>query len=242
MELNFAGLLDLQLWLRWTHLFAGVLWVGLLYFFNLVNVPFMKEMDATTKGRVVPSLLPKALFWFRWAAVVTVLAGFFYWMIYIVAPYGRSARAIGENPNTMRAMGTFFLVWFLAWGILYVFLRPAPKSGTPYAVIAVIVNLAACWIYLWLNAGITSNQVLAIGLGGGMGLLMMLNVWGVIWRAQKRIIGWTKENAATGAAIPAESAKLARQAFLASRTNFWLSFPMLLLMAISGHHPGVFGR
>src|SRR5437016_8678878 len=65
--------------LRWIHFLAGITWIGLLYFFNLVNVPFMKELDAPTKVKVVPSLMPHALWWFRWAAVVTVLAGLAYW-------------------------------------------------------------------------------------------------------------------------------------------------------------------
>jgi uncharacterized membrane protein len=65
---------------------------------------------------------------------------------------------------------------------------------------------------------------------------MLFNVWGIIWPNQKRIISWTAENAETGAAIPPESAKLARVAFLASRTNTWLSVPMLLLMATSSHY------
>ena len=60
---------------RWIHFLAGITWIGLLYFFNLVNVPFMKEMDAATKGKIVPSMMPRAMWWFRWAAVITVLAG-----------------------------------------------------------------------------------------------------------------------------------------------------------------------
>ncbi|PYV53746.1 MAG: hypothetical protein DMG98_20095, partial [Acidobacteria bacterium] len=65
--------------LRWIHFVAGITWVGLLYFFNLVNVPFMKELDAATKGKVMPGLMLRALWWFRVAAVVTVLAGLTYW-------------------------------------------------------------------------------------------------------------------------------------------------------------------
>ncbi len=61
--------------LRWIHFLAGIAWIGLLYFFNLVNVPFMKELDAATKGKIMPGLMLRALWWFRWAAVVTVLAG-----------------------------------------------------------------------------------------------------------------------------------------------------------------------
>jgi uncharacterized membrane protein len=66
-------------------------------------------------------------------------------------------------------------------------------------------------------------------------------VWGIIWPHQKRIIAWTYENAEKGTAIPPESAKLARRAFLASRMNTWLSIPMLFFMAAASHYQ-IFGR
>jgi len=74
-----------------------------------------------------------------------------------------------------------------------------------------------------------------------MGWVMMLNVWGVIWRAQKKIIKWTADNAANGAPIPDKAKYLARQAFLTSRANFVLSFPMLFLMGAASHYP-MFGK
>ncbi|MGH8459755.1 MAG: hypothetical protein ACRESV_10410, partial [Nevskiales bacterium] len=49
--------------LRWLHFLAGITWIGLLYFFNLVNVPLMKELDGPTKGKVIPLLMPRALWW-----------------------------------------------------------------------------------------------------------------------------------------------------------------------------------
>ena len=64
--------------LRWLHLVGGITWIGLLYFFNLVNVPFQKGLDADTKKKVNPDLLTRALWFFRWGAVVTVLAGLTY--------------------------------------------------------------------------------------------------------------------------------------------------------------------
>src|SRR3974390_3259253 len=91
--------------LRWTHLVAGITWVGLLYFFNLVNVPFMKELDAATKGKVVPVLMPRALWWFRWASVVTVLAGIWYWMMIVGSDRHNSPGAGGS------AYWSFFLLW-----------------------------------------------------------------------------------------------------------------------------------
>ena len=56
-----------QLSLRWGHVIAGVLWIGMLWFFNWVNSAFAPTMDGETKRKVVPELMPRALFWFRWA-------------------------------------------------------------------------------------------------------------------------------------------------------------------------------
>src|SRR5262249_19882691 len=87
----------LQLVLRWIHFIAGITWVGLLYFFNLVNTPFLKQIDASTRARVVPVLMPRALWWFRWASLVTVFAGIWYWMI-IVSPAAHNPRTSGGRP------------------------------------------------------------------------------------------------------------------------------------------------
>ena len=65
----------------------------------------------------------------------------------------------------------------------------------------------------------------------------MLNVWGVIWRIQKRIIQWTKENAGSGTPMPEQSVRMARMAFLASRTNAFLSIPLLFFMGAASHYP-----
>src|SRR5690349_12317668 len=65
--------------LRWVHLLAGITWVGLLYFFNLVNVPFMKQVDAAAKPRIFQYLTMPALQLFRWSSMLTVFVGFWYW-------------------------------------------------------------------------------------------------------------------------------------------------------------------
>ena len=61
---------------RWLHIAAGVMWIGLLYYFNFVQVPALAEAakDGTGAG-ITKHVAPRALFWFRWAAVVTFLAG-----------------------------------------------------------------------------------------------------------------------------------------------------------------------
>ena len=72
--------------LRWAHFVAGITWIGLLYFFNLVNVPFQKGIDADTKKKINPDLLGRALWYFRWGALITVLAGLTYYAMYIIPP------------------------------------------------------------------------------------------------------------------------------------------------------------
>ncbi|MBI4482201.1 MAG: urate hydroxylase PuuD [Acidobacteria bacterium] len=217
---------NLQMLLRWIHFLAGITWIGLLYFFNLVNVPLMKALDAPTKGKVIPQLMPRALWWFRWGAVVTVLAGLIYYILILDA-----------EPR----MGRTLLIWAVlavgAWALDYLLLRTL-NNGWALAVATLIVVglMGHLMVYLNTHEG-ASNRSLSIGVGGGIGMIMLLNVWGVIWPAQKRIIAWTKENAEKGTAIPPESAKLARRAFLASRTNFWLSIPMLFFMAAASHYP-----
>ena len=220
--------------LRWIHLVAGITWIGLLYFFNLVNVPFMKELDAPTKGKVIPALMPKALWWFRWGAMITVLAGVTYWYI-IVAVDARNGGA-----GAGMALGSFFGIWIVAWAIeagMILSGKGALNKGWFLAIFIGALVLGASRVFLNLNGnGWESSRMLSIGVGGGIGLMMLLNVWGIIWRNQKKIIAWTKANAADGTPVPAESAKLARQAFLASRANAWLSLPMLFLMASAGHY------
>ena len=225
---------------RWIHFLAGITWIGLLYFFNLVNVPFQKELDAATKGKVVPALMPRALWWFRMTAVLTVLAGGAYWGMGIVDVDAKNAGA-----SSATVMLSFLVIWTAVWGILYAVLIPGKgvlDKGPVIGVIYAIVVFAAAWLYLSINdQGWQSNRLLSIGIGGGMGWVMMLNVWGVIWRIQKKLIAWTKDNAANGTPIPEQAKRMARMGFLASRANAYLSIVMLFFMGAASHYP-MFGK
>ena len=100
---------------RWIHFIAGITWIGLLYWFNLVNFPFAKTLDATTRPLVVPALLPRALFWFRHAAWVTVLAG----LVLIYGLYWQSGDILTSNSaktiSTGMVLGLVMLfnVWMI---------------------------------------------------------------------------------------------------------------------------------
>jgi uncharacterized membrane protein len=234
--------------LRWLHFVAGITWIGLLYFFNLVNVPFQKALDPETKKKVNPDLLSRALWYFRWGAVVTVVAGLAYFAMYILKADVANANAIGN--------GNINLWWvFIAWlsypivlfAVEFGIIKKVPaltKDGRVFAVVMFILVAIVTWgLVKFFTAELSvggqsfaSNKSYSIGIGGAYGIVMMLNVWGIIWPNNKRIIAAT---AGTGPAAPPE---LARQAFIASRTNTWLSLPLLLFMGTSHGDWVIFGK
>ncbi len=220
---------------RWIHFLAGVTWLGLLYFFNLVNGPFMKELDGATKNKVFPGLMSRALLWFRIAAVITVLAGLAYWGQIV------STDAHNAGATSGIAMGSFFGIWTVVWALMYLPLKIGKgpfDNGYILAVLYAVILVAASWVFLALNHhGWESNRMLAIGIGGGIGWVMMLNVWGVIWRIQKRIILWTKDSAASGKPMPEQAKAMARMAFLTSRASAYMSIALLFFMGAASHYP-----
>jgi uncharacterized membrane protein len=195
----------------------------------------MKVLDAPTKAKVTPQLMPRALWWFRWGAVITVLAGLIYYI-----------RMIESDPDHWAILGKWLLIVLVTYAVIFAILRPvsgALNKGWIIAAIVTVVVSAMAYLILVVNGGVdVSHKTLSIGIGGGIGLLMFLNVWGIIWPHQKRIIAWGYDNAEKGTPVPADNAKLVRRAFLASRMNTWLSVPMLFFMAASTHLPGLFGK
>ena len=161
---------------RWGHYLAGVTWIGLLYYFNFVQVPAFAAFEAGPRTAAIRTLVPRALWWFRWGAVLTLLTGV---SILAFQPSGTGVRL------------TDMEFW-----------------KTP--------------------AG------MSIGTGILLGLVMFLNVWGIIWRAQKIVIASAERTASGGEADPA-AAPAGRKALAASRTNTLFSIPLLFFMAATSH-------
>jgi uncharacterized membrane protein len=101
---------------RWAHVVAGVTWIGLLYYFNLVQVPALKDATADgTNAGITKHVAPRALLWFRWSAVATWLAGA--WLLGSGLPKALML-ADGYAPIGIGAwLGTIMLfnVWVLIW-------------------------------------------------------------------------------------------------------------------------------
>ena len=224
---------------RWIHLIAGVMWIGLLYFFVLVNPGFMGELDPKTRTLVIPKLMPRAMWWFRWSALVTVLAGFGYWN-YLVGSDASAAKAVGEAASPGVVIGSFIAIWTVAFAIeMGLVMSPvaAFKNVPVLTVIMAIVLAAAAYVFLAINQnGWESNRTLCIGIGGGLGWFMMFNVWGIVWRMHKKIIRWNAAALADGNPVPPEAGKLAQIASAIAGVSFWVSFPMLFFMAAASHY------
>ena len=120
---------------RWLHVFAGIMWIGHLYFFNFVNIPLQGALDDAGKKTVNPKLIPRALWWFRWGAMVTFLSGLIlFTLIFLYTPgagFGPNALFRGaEGALSDRARwimwGMLFglIMWFNVWFIIW----PAQKG------------------------------------------------------------------------------------------------------------------
>ena len=117
---------------RWLHLVASVMWIGLLYYFNFVQVPAMAAATADKEGpgpaAIGKYVAPRALFWFRWAALVTWLTGAYYLMASttysaVGGIVGAFTLGMGKHVLGLTAIGIgawlgtimLFNVWVLIW-------------------------------------------------------------------------------------------------------------------------------
>lgn len=228
----------IALFLRWGHFVAGFFWIGLLYFFNAVSSKllsfeqsnFMASLDPQVKLKVYPNLMPKALWWFRWGALWTVVFGILLYGYYF--------------PNHWSGSGTktVFLIE-LAWlAVIYVvnfaaISMTAQDKNKPLHNLLFILAIGI-WIFAVASPFFMGADawIATITVGGGFGILMLLNVWGIIWRIQKKVIQ-ANIDMGEGKPAPPDLAKISKMAAVASRTNFWLSIPMLFLMAAASHMP-----
>ncbi len=103
---------------RWIHYMSGVVWIGILYYFNFVQGAFFAETDAQTKSAAIRQLLPRALWWFRWGAAFTFFSGLFMLMhkghIAGHAIYATSWGVwilIGSAMATLMAANVWFVIW-----------------------------------------------------------------------------------------------------------------------------------
>jgi len=106
--------------LRWFHFLAGITWIGMLYYFNFVQVPFFAGAEAPVRtGMITGGLVARALWWFRWGAMITFITGWLY-MLHKIGQFGLQGFF-----NTSYGWAIFIggiigsLMWFNVWFIIW---------------------------------------------------------------------------------------------------------------------------
>ena len=216
----------LNLIFRWLHVVAGVMWIGHLWFFNFVNAQVAKTYDADSKKKVIPELMPRALYWFRWGAAYTFITGFFLLGLVI---YMGGAAFDPETQTKGLAIGVGLAslpVGFLIYDVLW-------KQFAKNEMVGAIVSFVLIVAYSFGANMVMSGRSLFIHVGAVFGTIMAANVWMRIWPNQRKIIAAAKE----GKPPPDGVAPLAA---LRSKHNTYMSVPLILFM-VSNHYPTIYG-
>lgn len=213
---------------RWIHVIAGVLWIGHLYFFNFVNAQVAKTYDADSKRKVVPELMPRALYFFRWGAAWTWVTGILLWGIV----YAMGGTMLDAGSTMSPGVASVIVVVLLVVGFLIYdalwnsALKAKQTAGT-------IVSLAIVAVIAWGMNTTFSGRAVMIQTGALLGTIMAANVWMRIWPSQRKIIAAIKGGQAPDAAVVG-------LAGMRSKHNTYMSVPLLFLM-VSNHSPMVYG-
>lgn len=121
---GFSGAFFWPFLFRWLHVLSGVMWIGLLWYFNFVQIPNMPKIPDEQKPAIGKVIAPAALFWFRWAAMATLITGL---ILAMLNGYLISAILIGINEgfsvpkHTMIGIGMWLgtIMWFNVWFVIW---------------------------------------------------------------------------------------------------------------------------
>src|SRR5437660_10376631 len=158
----------IQLIFRWGHVVAGVMWIGHLWFFNFVNGPFQGKIDAPTKKLVVPELMPRALFWFRWGAAWTWITG-----ILLAALVYYHGRVVFEDPTSPGSNSWLWLAIVLVLLAVGFVIYNAIMKAVPNKVAAAAIHLVIfAAVYFFLEyVGHFSGRALYVHTGAIFGTM-----------------------------------------------------------------------
>lgn len=212
---------------RWAHVVAGVLWIGLLYFFNWINGNFAKSLDAETKQKVLPELLPRTLYFFRWGAAFTWITGV---LLLVLVYYGHKQANMVSAENAAQG-STAMLIGIgvvLGGALIYDQLWKMMAKKEEMAVALSFALLVGLLAFMHYSANF-SSRALFIHTGALFGTAMAYNVWFRIWPMQRKIIAAIKEGTKPEPAWGG-------MAGLRSKHNTYMSVPLIFMM-LSNHFP-----
>ena len=231
---------NVQFLLRWIHVIAGIAWIGHLYFFNFVNIPFQGTIGADVKKTVNPQLMPRALWWFRWGAMITFITGWLYLLhrmfqlggvqAFFNVPYGWLIFMGGIIGSLM-----WFNVWFIIWPAQQVVMASAARVKEGGQAIPDAAARGA-------RGGVASrtNTLLSIPMLFFMGAASHFAFFTPVGRPAKTtmmivffvILAIVEANAVVGPATP-DKASGGKKLLATLNGTFWAGFILTAIFAIA---------
>lgn len=165
---------------RWFHVLAGIVWIGMLYYFNFVQTEYFKEAEADAKADAMKKLAPRALAWFRYGALVTFITG-----LALLHYVGAFKNLVGSSLITMGALaGTFMFlnVWLIIWPKQQIVLGMKEGDGPAAAAKAGLASrtntlFSGPMLLGMLGAKhLPMTDVSTTGLGAACGLIILLEL------------------------------------------------------------------
>ncbi|MDP6531501.1 MAG: urate hydroxylase PuuD [Arenicellales bacterium] len=178
---------------RWGHILFGITWIGLLYYFNFVQTEYVKEADDAAKADVMQKLAPRALWWFRWAAMFTFLSGL---VLLLSLVSGRLTLEIilGATMGTLMMLN----VWLIIWPNQQIVIGLAAgdkAAAAPKAALASRTNTLFSIPMLYMMVASAHASFGGIWSGGGMKMSALWIGIAIIALVEANAI-WGKMNAA----------------------------------------------
>ncbi len=162
---------------RYIHVIAGITWIGMLYYFNFVQTEYFKEAEADAKKDAMAKLAPRALWWFRWGAMVTFISGAY--LLHKVGALGATMPAIWVGALA----GTFMFlnVWLIIWPAQQVVLGMKEGDGPSNAAKAGLASRTNTLFSGPMLLGMLASKHLPLagsttGLYIAMGLIVLLEI------------------------------------------------------------------
>jgi uncharacterized membrane protein len=227
--------------LRWLHFLAGITWIGMLYYFNFVQTPFFAKAEpAVRTGMIAGSLVGRALWWFRWGAMITFITGWLYVLHIMFAQYGGVreffATAYGWKIFFGGMLGSlmWFNVWFVIWPAQQVVIASASQVAKGGAAIADAAARGA-------RGGIASrtNTLLSIPMLFFMGAASHLSLGSPTSPGQKIgalilllvVLAVAEANAMVGPASP-DKAGAGKKLLATVNGTLWAGFILTLVLYV----------
>ena len=230
----------LNIFVRWIHVFAGIMWVGATYFFTWLDGRFHELSMKTSPGpdehvwmvhsggfylvgkQKKPKLMPSKLHWFKWEAFITWLSG----ITLLILVYYMGGLMVDENMESNVPMMAGIAVMVLSWPVYDLLWKSKLARNETLGVVISYVLLVGSSYGL---SHVMEGRAAYMHVGAMLGTLMMLNVWMRILPAQRKMVAALNEGTEPDLA-------LGEQAKLRSKQNTFMAVPVVFIM-ISNHYP-----